>query len=266
METDILCNIFKKVRARRPLLHHITNYVTVNDCANISLSAGAAPVMAHAKEEVEEMVGHAGALVVNMGTLDIILGESMLLAGDAANRRKIPVIFDPVGVGATRFRTEFASRFLNEVNVAVIKGNAGEIGILAGADASVRGVDSGHVGGDPVIICRNLNSLTGATIVMSGATDIICGGGMTYIVENGDPLMGRISGTGCMAASVIAAFASVHEGYPEASATALAAFGIAGEHAAVRCQGPGSFKPALFDEMAALTPEILAGEARIRQQ
>ena len=266
METDILCNIFKEVRARRPLLHHITNYVTVNDCANITLSTGAAPVMAHAKEEVEEMAGHSGALVVNMGTLDTNLGESMLLAANAANRRKVPVIFDPVGVGATRFRTAFASRFLKEVKVAVIKGNAGEIGVLAGADASVRGVDSGHMGGDPVIICRDLSGMTGATVVMSGASDIIYGEGRTYIVDNGAPMMGRISGTGCMAASVIAAFAAVHPSYPEASATALAAFGIAGEHAAVRCQGPGSFKPALFDAMAALTPEVLAREARMRPQ
>jgi hydroxyethylthiazole kinase len=190
----------------------------------------------------------------------------MLLAGGMANDRQIPVILDPVGAGATCFRTKSAQRLLDELKITILKGNAGEIGILAGAEAYVRGVDSHGVTGDLEKIARNFAKRAGMTVVVSGATDIVTDGRRILLVENGHPMMGGISGTGCMAASVIGAFVSVTDDPVIASAAALAAFGLAGEKAAAFARGPGSFKTALFDEMAALKPGDLASGARLRVQ
>ncbi|MEI6840711.1 MAG: hydroxyethylthiazole kinase [Methanomicrobiales archaeon] len=253
------------IRQNKPLIHHITNYVTVNDCANITLCIGASPVMSHALEEVEEMVGHAGALVLNIGTLDSSQAASMLLAGHAANNLNIPVIVDPVGAGATRYRTNFVQRLIEELQISVMKGNAGEIGVLAGADAHVRGVDSGDVNGNLPSIAQNFAHESGITIIMTGATDIVSNGRQIITIENGHPMMGRISGTGCMATSVIASFVAVSRNTAEASAAALAAFGIAGERAAAGTSGPGTFKSALFDQLSHLTPAELGTDAKIRE-
>ena len=263
MKSTKISEVFACVREKRPLVHHITNYVTVNDCANITISAGAAPVMADAPEEVCEMVTFAGALVLNIGTLNKGQIESMLLAGGMANDRQIPIVLDPVGAGATRFRTESAQRLLDELKITILKGNAGEIGILAGAEAFVRGVDSQGVTGDPSRIAQNFAKESGVTVVISGPTDIVTDGRRILLVENGHPMMGSISGTGCMAASVTGAFAAVTDDPVIASAAALAAFGIAGERAAAGARGPYSFKTALFDQMAALKPEDLLSDAKI---
>lgn len=263
MDNQVFSDIFARAREQHPLVHHITNYVTVNDCANITICAGGAPVMADAGEEAGEMAGFAGALVLNIGTLNPGIIESMILAGRVANERKIPIILDPVGAGATRFRTESTRRLLDELTIAIIKGNAGEIGVLAGAEAKVRGVDSAGINGDPVVITRTFARDTGITVVMSGATDIVTDGKRVILVKNGHPMMGRISGTGCMATSVTGVCAAVEGDRVMAAATALAAFGLAGERAAARSRGPGSFKPALFDAMAALTPEDVLSGARV---
>ena len=255
--------IFAAVRSKTPLIHHITNYVTVNDCANITLCAGGAPVMAHAPDEVEEMIQFAGALVLNIGTLDQAQIESMLLAGKAAAARDIPIILDPVGAGATTLRTNAVRRLMAKLPISILKGNAGEIGTLAGVDAQVRGVDSAGISGDPVSITREYASRSGMTVVMSGATDIISDGDRVLLVKNGHPLMGAISGTGCMAASITGVFAASAPDRVISSAAAIATFGIAGERAAASTKGPGSFKVGLFDALAALTPEDLARDARI---
>lgn len=264
MKNRKFSDIFADVREKRPLVHHITNYVTVNDCANITICTGAAPVMADAPEEVCEMVAVSGALVLNIGTLNKGQVEAMILAGGTANDRQIPVILDPVGAGATRFRTETALRLLDELKITILKGNSGEIGVLAGAEANVRGVDSCGVIGDPEIIARKFAAESGVTVVVSGATDIVTDGKRVLLVENGHHLMSSISGTGCMAASVSGAFAAVSDDPVIASAAAFAAFGVSGEKAAAYARGPYSFKTALFDELAALTPEDLASCARIR--
>jgi hydroxyethylthiazole kinase len=266
MKNALFSEVFAEVRKKRPLIHHITNYVTANDCANITISAGASPVMADAPEEVCEMAGIAGALVLNIGTLTKDQVESMILAGGVANDRQIPVVLDPVGAGATRFRTRTALRLMNEVKITILKGNAGEIGILAGAEARVRGVDSCGMIGDPATIARKLADESGITVVVSGATDIVTDGKRVLLVGNGHPLMGSISGTGCMAASMTGAFAAVSDDPVIASAAALATFGVAGEKAAVYAHGPYSFRTALFDELAALTMEELESCARIRTQ
>ena len=257
-------SILRAVRTQTPLIHHITNYVTVNDCANITLCAGGAPVMAHAPDEVEEMVQYAGALVLNIGTLDQMQVDAMLRVGRAAAARDIPIILDPVGAGATTLRTDVSRRLMAELPISILKGNAGEIGVLAGVDAKVRGVDSAGISGDPAVIAATYADQTGMTVVMSGETDIISDGNRVLYVKNGDPLMGAISGTGCMAASVTGVYAAVNRDNVVSAAAALAAFGIAGERAAARAHGPGSFKVALFDTLSALTPEDLAREAQIR--
>jgi len=258
-----LSDLFARVRKNHPLVHHITNYVTVNDCANITICAGGAPIMADAIEEVAEMAGIVGALVLNIGTLNKVQIESMIAAGRMANEQEIPIILDPVGAGATRFRTDTARRLLDELEITILKGNAGEIGVLAGADAKVRGVDSAGITGDPIAIAKNFASHAGLTVVVSGATDIISDGKRVLLVENGHTMMGSISGTGCMAASVTGACAAESDDPVLAAATALAAFGIAGERAAARARGPYSFKVALFDELAGLQPAALTSDSKI---
>jgi hydroxyethylthiazole kinase len=259
-----LSDAFISLRDKHPLVHHITNYVTVNDCANITLCIGGAPVMADAPEEVAEMVSMAGSLVLNIGTLNERQVESMLLAGKTANECGIPIILDPVGAGATRYRTETAHRLMDRLDISIIKGNAGEIGVLAGSGGIVRGVDSGGVEGDPQVITSGLARSSGSVIVMSGATDIVSDGNRTFMVDNGHELMGKLSGTGCMATSIVAAFAAVTKDLATGSVAALAAFGIAGENAAIKASSPFSFKVALFDETASLTPEGLAQRSKVR--
>ena len=266
MDGAIPTGLLSAVRSERPLIHHITNSVTINDCANITIAAGAAPVMAEAAEEVADMVAAAGALVLNIGTLSAVQVEAMLIAGRRANELGIPVILDPVGAGATAFRTETVERLLDALDIAVLKGNAGEIGVLAGTGGSVRGVDSGGVAGDPVETARECARATGTVVAMTGAVDVVADEKRVFLVRNGDPVMDRLSGTGCMAASVVAAFVAVADDPMVASASALAAFGLAGERAAACARGPYSFRTALVDELAALTPDDLTRGARIEER
>ena len=221
--------------------------------------------MADAPEEVREMAAMAGALVLNIGTLNADQVASMLLAGRTANERKIPVILDPVGAGATRFRTETAHRLMDELKISVLKGNAGEIGVLAGAGGKVRGVDSHGLAGDPIAIAKDFARSTGIVVAVSGPTDIVTDGKRVQLVENGHPLMGSISGTGCMAASVIGTFAAVTDDMVKASAAGLAVLGVAGERAAAGAKGPLSFKAGLFDELATLTPAAFSRSAKIKR-
>ena len=257
-------DLLSRVRNRRPLVHHITNTVTMNDCANVTLCIGAAPVMAEASEEVGEMAAIADALVLNIGTLSKQQIASMLDAGKKANECNIPVILDPVGAGATRMRTEASLMLLDRLDIAVLKGNEGEIGTLAGAGGRVRGVDSQGACGDALTISQTFAENAGIVVVVSGATDIVTDGNRAFLVDNGHAMMGRLSGTGCMAASLAGAFAAVSDDYVISSAAALATFGIAGELAAARSTGPYSFRTALFDELAALLPEDLTRHARVR--
>jgi hydroxyethylthiazole kinase len=259
-----LSDLFARVRKNRPLVHHITNYVTVNDCANITICAGGAPVMADAPEEAAEMAGIAGALVLNIGTLNTVQIASMMAAGRTAHEQNIPIILDPVGAGATRYRTDTARRLLDDLEITILKGNAGEIGVLAGADGKVRGVDSAGLTGDTAAIAKDFARSAGITVVVSGAADLITDGRRVLLIENGHPMMGGISGTGCMAASVTGVFAAESDDPVLAAAAAFAAFGIAGERAAAGARGPYSFRVALFDELARLKPADLLSGAKIR--
>ena len=208
MKNKTLSDLFTTFREKRPLVHHITNYVTVNDCANITIAAGAAPVMADAPEEVCEMVNCAGALVLRHRYAQQSTDRIHAACRRDSKRSGNPVILDPVGAGATRFRTESAQRLLEELKITVLKGNPGEIGVLAGAEAYVRGVDSHGVNGDLVTIAGHFAKRAGITVVVSGPVDIVTDGTRIFLVENGHPMLGCISGTGCMAASLTGAFAA----------------------------------------------------------
>jgi len=242
-------SLLKTVREKKPLVHHLTNWVTIYDCANVTRTIGALPVMAHAPEEVAQMAGIASALVLNIGTLTKDLVDSMLIAGETANRKGIPIILDAVGAGATDLRTNEARRLLKELKISIIKGNAGEIAAIAGVKAEVKGVESIRVSGDPEKIAASLAKSKGLVVVITGKVDIISDSKTTYKVYNGHEMMGKIVGTGCMAASVIGAFAAVERDYAKAAAAALACFDIAGEIAAQNAKGPGTFKEAFFDAL-----------------
>ena len=254
-------DLLSKIRTEKPLIHHITNWVTIYDCANITRTTGALPVMAHAIEESAEMVSIASALVLNIGTLTPALVDSMLSAGKAANEKGIPVVMDAVGAGATRLRTESANRILQEVRIDIIKGNSAEVGILAGANAEVKGVESMGLEGDPVEIARALARERDATVVITGKQDISTDGKETYLVDNGHEMMGAIVGTGCMATSVIGCFAAVEKDHAFASAAGLVCFDIAGELAAKSesCHGPGTFKSLFYDAMYNLNKDNIEG-------
>ncbi len=265
MDSQKIADELAAVRSCHPLVHHITNTVTINDCANITLCAGGAPVMAAAPEEAGEMAAIASALVLNIGTLSSAQVESMLIAGKVANARGIPVILDPVGAGATVMRTEVCERLLAELDIAVLKGNTGEIGVLAGAGGEVRGVDSVGCAGDLAEVAAACARKYGLVVVMTGPEDYISDGERTLVVGNGNPLMAHLSGTGCMTASVVGVFTTTGTDLVESCAAACAAFGRAGERAAAQSRGPYSFRTALFDEMANLTEEDLAAHADVRE-
>jgi hydroxyethylthiazole kinase len=252
------------LRERKPLVHQITNYVVMNETANATLALGALPVMAHATEEVEEMVALAGALVINIGTLSAHWIDAMLLAGRAANEREIPVVVDPVGAGATRYRTETAKRLLDEVEVTVLRGNAGEVATLVGVDAEVRGVESIAAGSDPAELAREAGKTLGLVASVTGPVDHVSDGKSVLAVANGHELLSTVSGTGCMSTAITGCFLAVKADEPlEAAAEALAAFGLAGEDAARDAKGPGTFHALLYDALASLEPARLDREARI---
>jgi hydroxyethylthiazole kinase len=252
----------RDLRERKPLVHQITNYVVMNETANATLALGALPVMAHAREEVEEMVRIAGALVLNIGTLSPSWVEAMLLAGRAANEAGVPVVLDPVGAGATTYRTETAKRILDEVQVSVLRGNAGEVATLVGVDAEVRGVESIGAGGDPADLAREAAKRLGLVASVTGPVDHVSDGERLVKVGNGHPLMASITGTGCISTALTGCFCAVRDPFP-AAVDALVAFGVAGEDAAREAKGPGSFHVALYDALAALDPDTLGERARL---
>jgi hydroxyethylthiazole kinase len=254
----------RRLRETKPLVHQITNYVVMNETANATLALGALPVMAHAREEVEEMAAIAGALVLNIGTLSPSWVDAMLLAGRAANAHGVPVVLDPVGAGATAYRTQTAKRILGEVDVAVLRGNAGEVATLVGVEAEVRGVESIGTGGDPAELAREAARALGLVASVTGPVDHVSDGKDVIAIANGDPLMASITGTGCMSTALTGCFLAVNrERAFEAAAEALVAFGVAGEDAARDAKGPGSFHVALYDALAALDPATLDERARV---
>lgn len=249
--------MIERIHQERPLIHNITNMVAMNDSANIILAVGGLPVMAHAQEEVGEMVKAAGALVLNIGTLTPTQIESMIIAGKVANSLKIPVILDPVGAGATNLRTESALRLQEKIKINIVRGNFAEISILAGLKGNIKGVESIGTEKNSVEIACSLARKYNQVAIITGKQDVVTDGKTVIEIDNGSPMLGTITATGCMVTSLIATFAAVDEDYLLASTGALVCFGLAGERAAVKAQGPGSFKVNLFDEIYNLNEKVI---------
>ncbi len=254
---ETIADMLRRIRQQKPLLHHITNFVVMNDTANVTLHIGALPVMAHAKEEVAEMVSMAGALVLNPGTLTPEWVESMLVAGRRANELDVPIVLDPVGAGATTLRTESNLRLLEELEIAILRGNSGEIGALGGMGGVVKGVETVEEVEDPVEVASTMARKYGLTIAITGKRDIISDGKRVMAVDNGHAMLKTITGTGCMATTMIAAFAAVERDYLLAATGGLVCYGLAAERAAARCEGPASFKTALLDEIYNLNTQVI---------
>ncbi len=256
-------SLLEKIRREKPVVHHLTNWVTIYDCANIVKALGGSPVMAHAREEVAQMAKIASALVLNIGTLTVDFIEAMKIAARSANEKKIPVILDVCGAGATELRDKKSFELLNEVKIDIIKGNASEIARVAGEEIRTKGVDATKVEKDLLQIAKRLAKERNATVVITGEEDIITDGKKEYIVKNGHPMMTHVVGTGCMASSVIGAFAAVEKDLAYAAAAGLVAFEVAAEEAAAKAKGPASFKEMMFDFIYNLDKKTLDRMQRV---
>jgi hydroxyethylthiazole kinase len=259
MNLSNIAATLQKVRQMNPLVHNITNVVVTNFTANGLLALGASPVMAYAKEEVADMARIAGALVLNIGTLNETEIAAMVIAGKSANEHGVPVIFDPVGAGATTYRTETARKIVEEVNVSIIRGNAAEIANVIGEHWKIKGVDAGEGNGDVVALAKKAAQQLETIVVITGKDDVITDGDTTYIVHNGHPMLTKVTGTGCLLTSVIGAFAAVEKDLLFASISALVSYGVAAEIAAAKKgeEGPGSFQVEFLNQLAKVAaPEI----------
>ena len=267
-------SIIDNVRRARPRVHCITNYVTANDCANILLACGASPIMADCPEERAELTALCNALVINLGTLSPTRLEAMLISGKKANELGIPAVLDPVGAGASGFRTGSAMKLLDEIRFSIIRGNLSEIKSLAGSSARKHGVDSADIMTEDMLrstaaLARELSERTGAVTVITGETDIAADADSAYLIRNGAPIMQKITGCGCMLSSVMGAFAAVSPGSMlNAAAEATAATDICGELAAKRLapfEGNASCRNRLIDAFCSIAPAVLSERAVIEK-
>ncbi len=257
----------ERIRKTAPLIHNITNFVVMNSSANILLAAGASPVMAHCKQEVEEMVSLADALVLNIGTLQEDWIESMICAAKAATVKGIPIILDPVGAGATRFRTGAVNRIMDECRVSVLRGNASEIFSLGTSDIRTRGVDSSlAMTDDFVSAAREMAREKGCIIAISGEEDCITDGSRVFRVKNGQPIMTRVTGIGCGLSAITGAFCAVAgENLLEATAAAFGFYGLCGDMAIGESEKPGSFQVAFIDSLYAAEAADIEAGLRVRE-
>lgn len=264
--TNEFATLLNNVRGQKPLVHHITNYVTVNDCANITLAIGASPIMADSIEEAGDIAAMAQALVLNIGTLNERTIPSLLAAGKAANSEGVPVVFDPVGAGASRLRNETTAKILDEVKVAVLRGNISEVRFISGLGAHTKGVDAAEsdTADDAGPIARQLAARLGCVVAITGAIDAVSDGSRVVRIHNGHAALGSITGTGCMCSSLVGAYCGASQNTFAAAVAALLSMGIAGEIAfeAAGAKGNGSFHMALLDAISLLTPAILQERAR----
>ncbi len=251
---DIARDLFE-IKGKRPLIHHIMNYVVMNDAANIALAIGGSPIMAHAIEEVEELAAAADVIYINIGTLDSHWIPSMVALAKAATRNGKPLVLDPVGVGATRLRTETAIKILREAEVTILKGNGGEIAALAGSQGLVKGVDS--LGGASVEIVSRVASEFSTTVFASGEVDIISNGSRYAEVSGGSPMSRYTTGMGCMLGTVVSAFAAVNRDPLRASIHGSAFFKRAAELASKKASEPGSFRVELINAVYSIGYEHL---------
>ncbi|WP_040209320.1 hydroxyethylthiazole kinase [Neobacillus jeddahensis] len=267
MEKRNLSKVLEKVREEKPLVHNITNVVVTNFTANGLIALGASPVMAYAPEEVADMAKIASSLVLNIGTLNSQTVESMILAGKAANAGGVPVVFDPVGAGATPYRTETAKKILSELSIAIIRGNAAEIANVVGEKWEIKGVDVGETKGNSIDLAITAAKQLQSVVVITGKEDVVTDGENTYVVANGHPLLTKVTGTGCLLTSVIGAFTGVEKNLLQASVAALAYYGIAAEMAAKQTaeRGPGSFQIEFLNQLALVSAEDINEWAVIKK-
>jgi len=272
-----IAKIRRIVREKNPLVHCITNYVTVNDCANALLAIGASPVMADDIDEVVEIASLANALVLNIGTLNVRTVQSMVAAGIRAMELRRPVILDPVGAGASRLRTDTARDLIRAIPFAVIRGNVSEIKTLVAGSGTTRGVDAdesdwdGNALADVIASAGTLARRTGAVVAVTGATDIVSDGARVFAIRNGHPLMARITGSGCMLSALVGAFCGASpDRLLDAVVAALCAMGLAGELAAARTEkenaGTGSFRTYLIDSLSKMDETTLAGGMKLERR
>lgn len=265
-------DILKSIRATKPLIYHITNYVTVNDCANITLAVGASPIMADDLGEAADITSISSALVLNMGTLNERTIESMLAAGKQANAIKIPVVFDPVGAGASELRNKTVERILREVKVSVLRGNMSEIRFLAGLHATTKGVDASDAdlqGGLEIghSIAETTAKKYGCVAAITGPTDILSDGRRTVLLQNGTKLLSNVTGTGCMCTSLVGSFCGASKDFLAAAAGGVLCMSLAGELAAEQAgeTGNGSFHMAIFDAVSKMTAATMERRAKIEE-
>jgi hydroxyethylthiazole kinase len=258
-------NDIEQIRSQSPLVQSITNFVVMNNTANALLALGASPAMVHAEEEVADFVTIASALVVNIGTLDQNFVAGMRQAVRTARDLGKPIIFDPVGVGATPYRNRVSRELLDLAPPTVIRGNASEIMALAGLNAQTKGVDSVHGSSAALDSAHQLNTELGSIVVVSGAEDYIVSAEQVATVANGHPMMTKVTGMGCTATALIGAFAAVNTNYFRAAVHSMAVMGLAGELAARRSPGPGSLQLNFLDALYQLTAEGVTAHLKLGQ-
>ncbi len=251
------------IRTQSPLIHNITNYVVMNNTANALLALGASPVMAHSVDEVEEMTGIASSLVINIGTLDATWVEAMLMAGKTALFKGKPVVLDPVGAGATTYRSRVCKKLIEECNPSIIRGNASEIIALLDTQAQTKGVDSTNTSDSALNSAEALAHQTKSVVVISGEIDYITDGTTVETVKNGNPMMAKVTGMGCTATAIVAAFAAVNSNYLEAALHAMSVMGICGEVAAEYSRGNGSLQVNFLDTLFNLNEEVIRQNIRL---
>lgn len=268
MKPKQIAELFEKVRQQNPLVHNITNVVVTNFTANGLYALGASPVMAYAKEEVADMAKIAGALVLNIGTLTHEEVEAMIIAGKSANEHHVPVIFDPVGAGATPYRTETARRIVEEVAISIIRGNAAEIANVIGEEWSIKGVDAGEGTGNVLELAKTAAKKLNTIVVITGKEDVVTDGAATFVVRNGHPILTKVTGTGCLLSSVVGAFAAVEADRVSAAVAALATYGVAAELAAKRTAeaGPGSFQIEFLNQLSKVSAAHISEFANVEKQ
>ncbi len=267
----------ENVRAKTPLIHNITNYVTVNDCANILLACGASPIMADDIEEAEDITSICGGLNINIGTLNQNTIPSMLAAGKKANECGHPVLLDPVGAGASALRTNTAKKLLEQIRFTAVRGNISEIKALALGSGSTKGVDADTADAvtcetldSSVDLAKNFAKSIQAVVVITGAIDIVTDGTAVYLIRNGHPMMGKITGTGCMLSAMTCAYLTANpEDAAGAAAAAVCAMGICGERAYARlseCDGNATYRNFIIDEIFRLDGSLLEKAAKLEKR
>lgn len=269
----MLKKMLENVRKSNPLIHNITNYVTVNDCANIVLACGASPIMADDQNEVSDITTICNGLNINIGTLNCRTIASMLIAGKRANELNHPVVLDPVGAGASEFRTKTAMQLLKEVRFSAIRGNVSEIKTLASGSGTTKGVDADIADkvteenlDEMIAFAKTFAEKTHSVIAITGAIDIVADGKKAYCIRNGHPMMSSITGTGCQLSAMTAAFITANPDQPlEAVAASVTAMGYAGEIAHNRLSdldGNATYRNYIIDAIYNMTPEMLEKGAK----